>query len=368
MKWLLPILAVLLFPAAAAAENTPSGPATLLSQDPGAAFNSVLTSWTVTVGEGGRAGTVRPLVAGVAGDPVDLPATPGTYTFPLPHTPGAGPLGLVQQTGGHAIVARELCRPAIDRSLDPCETKWVDIQRPGLQDVRDRGAQLTVKFNREPDSDGDLRGDLTEDHTDLRVSAVPAREPDGRLRVDVTLTNAGTLAADVPTVEASALAGARWEGACLPYLAFPACATTPLAAGESRSFVLRAEDPGATSVTVSARAEGSDLAPVDNSTVAGFLAAPPFDLAIADRQRVSRGIKVRVRGVAAGPARVTASFKVRGHTFWLSRPVTLTPYVARTVTLRARGATLRSLRRHAPLKAEIAVQGTAVTATTTVRP
>ena len=62
--------------------------------------------------------------------------------------------------------------------------------------------------------------------------------------------------------------------------------------------------------------------------------------------------------MAGGPARVTARFTVRGHTFQLARTVTLTPYVARTVTLRATGATLRSLRRHAPLKAEIAVEGT----------
>ena len=75
---------------------------------------------------------------------------------------------------------------------------------------------------------------------------------------------------------------------------------------------------------------------------------------MAGRQRLSRGVRVQVRGVAAGPARVTARFRVRGHTIELARTVTLTPYVARTVTLRASGAKLRSLRRHAPLKAEIA--------------
>ena len=104
------------------------------------------------------------------------------------HVPGAAHrsgsrrrLGLVQETGGHAIVTREACRPTIERALDPCETKWVDIQRDGPgATTRDRGAQLAISFNTEPDADGDLRGDLTEDRTDLRVSAVAgARAPTG---------------------------------------------------------------------------------------------------------------------------------------------------------------------------------------------
>ena len=48
------------------------------------------------------------------------------------------------------------------------------------------------------------------------MSAVPAREPDGRLRVDVTLTNAGSLPADQPSFDATWLAGARIEGAASP--------------------------------------------------------------------------------------------------------------------------------------------------------
>ena len=87
------LLVLLTVPAAAAAETTPDGPATLISSRIGSGFaavgysphNRVLTSWTVTVGPGGRAGTVRPLVGGVVGDPVELPATPGTYTFALAH-------------------------------------------------------------------------------------------------------------------------------------------------------------------------------------------------------------------------------------------------------------------------------------------
>jgi len=306
----------------------------------------------------------------VAGAPVELPATPGTYTFPLRHAPLTSSVGLVQTTGGHAIVTREGCRATIDRALDPCESKWVAIQREGQPDVIDRGAQLAITFNSEPDVDGDLRGDESEDRTDLRVAAIPAREPDGRLRVEVTLTNLGSVPADQPSLDVSWLTGARFEGGCLPQSAFPHCLSTPLAAGESRVFVVRAEDPAATTLTIDARSEGADLTPEDNSTVAGFLPAPAFDLETAHSQRLSRGIKVQVRGVAAGPARVTVAFTVRGHTIKLARTVALQPYVARTVTLRAGGAKLRSLRRHRPLDAEIAVRapgGMPITTRTVIR-
>jgi hypothetical protein len=272
MKWAAPVVAAALLPGAAAAEKTPTGPATLIaSAAPYAQPGRVVTSWTVTVGPGGRAGVVHPLVDGSPGDPVQLPAVPGRYTFALP--PGsAPPAGLVQETGGHAIVLREGCRPTIERSLDPCETTWLDVRRAGREDVRDRGARLAIAYNTEPDVDGDQRGDATADRTDLRVSAVPTRSHGGRLRVDVTLTNAGSLSADRPTVTVSHLAGARIAGACLtPY---PACLSTPLAPGESRSFVVHAADPAATSVTVGVQSEGADLQPADNSTVTGFLRTP----------------------------------------------------------------------------------------------
>jgi hypothetical protein len=272
MKWAAGVVAAALLPGAAAAEKTPTGPATLIaSAAPVAESGRVVTSWTVTVSPGGRAGVVRPLVDGSPGDPVELPARPGTYTFALP--PGsAPPLGLVQETGGHAIVVREACRPTIARSLDPCETRWLDVRRAGREDVRDRGAHLAITYNTEPDVDGDQLGDTTADRTDLRVSALPARTPGGSLRVDVTLTNAGSLPADRPSLAVSYLAGARIDGACLtPY---PDCVTTPLGPGESRSFVVHADDPAATSVTVSTHAEGADLQPADNSTVTGFLRTP----------------------------------------------------------------------------------------------
>src|SRR4051812_34190580 len=80
------------FPAAAsAADLTPAGPATLRDRSdalhacPAVFLPSVSVAWQVQVGEGGRAGTVQPRVDGVMGDPVQLPAEPGTYTFPAPH-------------------------------------------------------------------------------------------------------------------------------------------------------------------------------------------------------------------------------------------------------------------------------------------
>ncbi len=72
---------------------------------------NVTVAWKVVVGEGGSGGTVRPVVEGVVGDPVELPATPGTYTFPAPHILSGSACrelaGIVQTTGGHAIVTRE---------------------------------------------------------------------------------------------------------------------------------------------------------------------------------------------------------------------------------------------------------------------
>jgi hypothetical protein len=144
----------------------------------------------------------------------------------------------------------------------------------------------------------------------------------------------------------------------------------PLAPGESRLFTVHAEDPDATTATITARAEGEDLAPADNSTALAFSPAAPFAVATAKAQRLSRGIKVRLSAVRPGPARVSVAFTVRGHLVKVARTVTLAPYVTRTITLRATGAKLRSLRRHAPVTGEITVRTpgalNAVTATTKV--
>ena len=75
----------------------------------------------------------------------------------------------------------------------------------------------------------------------------------------------------------------------------------------------------------------------------------------------------------AGRTRVTVAYKVRGKTVKVGKIVKLAPYTARSVTIKATGAKLRSLRRaaaKASLSAEITARTfsgkTPVTAKTTV--
>ncbi|MDA0163426.1 hypothetical protein OM076_24345 [Solirubrobacter ginsenosidimutans] len=374
---------------AGAAELTPAGPATLLSQWTGPVTlegrpPEVLVAARIEVGAGGSAGTVRVRAryrdANAVGDPVQIPAEPGTYTFPAPHIRWdyrGSQIGLDQETGGHAILQQSTCVPSAFPGGDPCENTRVNVFNPpggeGAPSEVRKGAKLAMEGVYEPDLDQDLVGDTTEDRTDLRISSAPAREVDGRLRIEVTVTNAGPLSADRPVLTAPVLAGGRWEGSCTPIVGYPTCVTPALAAGETRVFVFRADAPEAVGATFTIASEGPDLVPLDNTSGAAFLAAPAFDLAAADRQRLGKGVKVQVRGVRAGRARVTVAFTVRGRAVKVARIVTLKPYTARPVTVRATGAKLRSLRRAAakgPLSAEITVRTisgkTPVTAKTTV--
>jgi hypothetical protein len=85
-------------------------------------------------------------------------------------------------------------------------------------------------------------------------------------------------------------------------------------------------------------------------------AAPAFDLAVGDDQRLSRGVKVQVRGVRAGRSRVSLAVQVRGRTVKVGKLVTLKPFAQRTITLRPTGAKRRSMLRAAEqgaLEAEI---------------
>ena len=334
------------FPAAAAADTTPAGPATLtVGYGPNVACPmysggpAVIVAWQVDVGEGGQGGTVRPLFGDVVGDPVELPTQPGRYRFPAPHlyrdmnTCGET-VGLVQSTGDHAVLKR-----------DAPSYQYVNVAREGQPDEHIDGARLAADMVLERDLDRDLRGDVTEDRTDLRLSANAVREADERVRVDVTVTNAGLLAADMPRLETTSLPGARWEGTCMPIFAYPLCATTKLEPGESRLFRLRGDLPDAVAGEVAAISEGPDLAGTDNRAAVILPAAPTFDLVAAPSQRLKNGIAIQLRGIRAGRARVTVAFKVRGKTIKLSRLIPLTPYTAKKVTIRATGPKLRSLRR-----------------------
>jgi hypothetical protein len=334
------------FPAAAAADTTPDGPANLTvgyrSNVACPAYSGgagVIVAWQIDVGEGGQAGTVRPVFGDVVGDPVQLPAQPGRYRFPAPHlyrdmnTCGET-VGLVQSTGNHAVLER-----------DAPSYQYINVAREGQPDEHIDGARLAADMVLERDSDRDLRGDWTEDRTDLRLSANAVREDDDRVRVEVTVTNAGPLAADMPRLETTSLPGARWEGICTSIFSYPLCATTKLEPGESRLFRLRGDLPDAVVGEVAAFSEGPDLAGTDNRAAVILPAAPAFHLVAAPSQRLKNGIAVQLRGIRAGRARVTVALKVRGKTVKLGKLVPLMPYTAKKVTIRATGPKLRSLRR-----------------------
>lgn len=206
--------------------RTPEGEATLESPWRGAhtlegRWPEVLVAWRVGVGPGGAAGPVR-VRARSAIDPsrgtqvgpwVDLPATPGAYTFPAPHLTWDyrdGVLGLDQQVGGHAIVRAEPCQPGEDAEyVDPCRLTILEAWRPilGLEgpqgrppDEQRRGNELAIIGLTEPDIDGDRVGDDTEDRTDLRLTARTGRVRGGRQRVVLTVRNAGPRRADRVTL------------------------------------------------------------------------------------------------------------------------------------------------------------------------
>ena len=116
----------LAFPAAASADNTPAGPATLLNRwtgayaPPGPLARGAGRGGGV-VGAGGQAGTVRPRPSGrrAAATPSTLPAEPGTYRFPAPHIRWdyrGSQIGLDQETGDHAILTQDACDPALGRA------------------------------------------------------------------------------------------------------------------------------------------------------------------------------------------------------------------------------------------------------------
>jgi hypothetical protein len=386
-------VAVAAFPTTAlAAELTPAGRSTLMSEWTGPStlegrVPEVLVAARVEVAAGGGAGGVRIRArdggVNAAGDRVLLPSEPGTYMLSAPHIRWdyrSGQLGLDQEEGGHAILQQNACDPTLGQGGDPCQLMRVNIFTPpggdGTPSEVRRGAKLTMTGVVEPDRDQDFLGDTTEDRTDLRVSAAPARDADGRLRVTVTVTNTGPLAADLPALETT-VKGAEWDGckpnASLWYLVGFGCGVARLAAGESRTLTLTADAPDALTATVAARAEGPDLSGADNTATLAVPAAPAFDLTAAERQRLTKGVKVQVRGVRAGRARVTLAFKVGERTVKVGTIVKLAPYAARSVTVRATGAKLRSLKRavkRGPLSAEITVRtlrGTSpVTARTTV--
>jgi hypothetical protein len=333
----------------------------------------VTVAWKVTVSAGGRAGIVRPVFGGVMGDPVTLPAEPGTYTFPMaPHVRTGGWVGLFQTTGGHAIIDRTGCHFEA-QEWDDAVCRLRRIEEVNILNVGDivpdiPGAQLRIEPVSEPDADQDLLGDLTEDRANLRVTAAPAREPDGRLRIVVTVSNIGHEGADLPVLQVAGVPAGRWEGDCSG--TFPACGLPPLAPGASRTLTLRSDAPDLERATVSVAAEGPDYAPEDNTRALKFAAAPRLSISAATGQRIARGVTVGLRGSHTGKARVTAAFTVGSRTITEVRTVTLQAFHARALTLHPNAAKRRAIRRAAPVTARITVQtpgeADAVSATTKV--
>ncbi len=176
-----------------------------------------INGWRVEVGPGGRAGVVRPRIASrsgvVLGDPVTLPAEPGAYTFPTAPIEFGTVVGIQQTTGGHSLIRTRPCEPDQQNYGDPCRYTWVDIspgEPQGMPTTRLPGADLAIgaAFIRAP-----VPG------TDLRLSTRSSRDVGGRLRIAVTATNAGAVAARYPGVSALFPRGleAEWESVCDNY-------------------------------------------------------------------------------------------------------------------------------------------------------
>jgi hypothetical protein len=354
---------------------TPEGPATLYGDWHGGEtlegeHPELLTGFRVVVQPGGRAGTIRFLVQerpafdekGVpavhVGEPVTLPAEPGTYTFPAPHVFADYRdvvYGIEQETGGHAITAQVRCSPE-DGEGDVCASQSVDVYRPPLgaaiPDRRiateiQRGRSLTINPITEPDSDGDGAGDQTEDRTNLRASATTQRLSGHRRAFDVTVENAGPRTADRPRVKADFFPSpglGTWSPACL---ASPSpvssgggqvdtrnqyCLLPPLTVGERRTVRLVVPDLGSGDAYFSVSAEGRDLASGDEDASPEVHGPrPPLSLEVDARPTsIANGLRVTVRSRRKGPVRL----RVRRGDQTYSRTITLRRAGTREVVLR----------------------------------
>ena len=330
----------------------------------------LLTGFRVVVQPGGRAGTIRFLVHESpafgedgprtvhVGQPVTLPAEPGTYTFPAPHVFAdyrSVTYGIEQETGGHAITAQIRCSPEEGES-DVCNSQSVDVYRPPLgaaiPDRRtasevQRGRELTIEPITERDVDGDGAGDETEDRTNLRASATTQRLSGHRRAFDITVENAGPRTADRPQVQAYFLPSpglGSWSPACVgeqrsffsgaedddPRRQY--CMLAPLAVGERRTVRLVVPDLGFGDAYFSLSAEGRDLAGGDQDAgpeVRG--PRPPLSLEVAARpESIDNGIPITVRSTRKGRVRL----QVRRGSRTYTRTITLRRAGKRDVMLR----------------------------------
>jgi hypothetical protein len=368
-------VALLAFAAQNRETLTPEGPATLYSDWHGAITlegerPELLTGFRVVVQPGGRAGTVRFLVherpldgddgprTVHVGQPVTLPADPGTYTFPAPHVFAdyrSVTYGIEQETGGHAITAQIRCSPE-DGDGDVCNSQSVDVYRPPLgaaiPDRRTatevhRGRELTIEPITEPDVDRDGAGDETEDRTNLRASATTKRLRGHRRAFDITVENAGPRTADRPQVQAYLLPSpglGSWRPACRerqrPFFSSVEgddpraqyCVLAPLAVGAQRTVRLIVPDLGFGDPYFSLSSEGRDLASGDEGASRLFRGPrPPLSLEVDARPKtIFYGIRTTVRSTRSGTVRLRAR---RGRQTY-TRTITLRRAGKRDVVLR----------------------------------
>jgi hypothetical protein len=353
---------------------TPMGPATLYGDWHGGQtlegeHPELLTGFRVVVQPGGQAGTIRFLVhtspafdeegtpAVYVGQPVTLPAVPGTYTFPAPHVFAdyrSVTYGIEQETGGHAITAQTRCSPE-DGEGDICASQSVDVYSPplggALPDRRtatevQRGRRLTIEPITEPDGDRDGAGDETEDRTNLRASATTTALAGHRRAFDITVENAGPRTADRPQLEADLLPSpglGTWSPACLgPQPAYFSggrddprrqyCLLAPLAVGEQRTVRLVVPDLGSGDAYLSVSAEGPDLAGGDEDAAPEVRGPrPPLTLEVDARpQSIGNGIRTTIRSKRKGIVRV----QIRRGRQTFTRTITLRRAGKRDVVLR----------------------------------
>jgi hypothetical protein len=322
---------------------TPDGPAMLVDDWHGAQTDEgeqpeLTTAFRVTVQPGGRGGTVKLLLlhAGTvsASAPVTLPAEPGTYTFPAPHVLADYreiSVGVEQETGAHAIAGQLRCTPEAGEG-DICRSQSLDVYPVGsLPDRRlvtqtIPGGSLTIERVTEPDVDGDLAGDESEDRTNLRTTMTNRALSGGRREYAITVENAGPRTADRPQVELQfyPFIGSGRFGHCedRPARIEPGnvadenaqfCALAPIAAGEKRTVTFVIGDQGSTDAYADVSAEGPDLVGGDEYADNELhLKRPALQLQIRPRPRIG-AFSFDVHTRRPGP--VTVKLRYRGRTY-----------------------------------------------------
>ncbi len=251
----------------------------------------MVLSWTVTVGPGGRAGIVRPLAGRRPRRPGRAPGRARGRTRSRSRTPATPPAGLVQETGGHAIVTREACRPDDRARVRPVRDEVARRPAPGRRGrarprraARDHLQQRARRRRRPPRRPHrGPHGPARERDPGARGRRPAARRRDVDERREPARRSA---------VAGLVVAGRRALRGRLPHRV-PAVRDDAAGARASRAL----HDPRRGSgghERHGRRALGGRGPRAGRQLDRGrLLPAPPFDLAVAAGQRLERGIKVQ---------------------------------------------------------------------------